>query len=330
MASVEQRALERLVVMGGGTGIQPLLEGVKTRCRDVTAIVTVADDGGSSGRLRKDYHIHPPGDVRNCLVALSQADELRRELFRYRFEDSILRGHSFGNLLIAVLNRLTGSFQEAIEEARRLLAVEGQVLPSTDTRVVLVAQHPDGSKSTGEQSISRSGKPIVDMELRPAPGAISDRIRELVANAQLVVLGPGSLFTSIMPNLLVPGMTEALAETPAKVVLIGNLMTQPGETDGFTLPDHVKALFEIGGLQRLDALLASDDELPQDVVERYRRSGAHRVAVPGVGAWLHGAELRTGPMMKLAPSGKIRHDGERLVDLLLSLLDDPEPEREQA
>lgn len=305
-----------LVVLGGGTGIQPLLEGVRDLEDRVCAIVTVADDGGSSGRLRKDYHIHPPGDVRNCLVSLSNAGELRRELFRYRFEDSILRGHSFGNLLIAVLNRITGDFRTAIEETRRLLQVSGRVIPSTETRVVLVAQHPDGSKSTGEQRISRSGKAITAMELRPTPPRVSEEIEQVIEGADVIVLGPGSLFTSIVPNLLVPGMPEALGRARGKIVLVTNLMTQPGETDGFTLPDHVRALFEIGRLERLDWIVSAADELPPEVVDRYRKAGAHRILPPRPGDWLHGARLWTGEMVSLHPDGKIRHDGAKLLEIL--------------
>ena len=202
----------KVVVFGGGTGISAALEGIKESGSEVTAIVTVADDGGSSGRLRKDYHMLPPGDIRNCLVALSDGDPLLGELFNYRFEDSILKGHSFGNLFLAVLTRLTGDFRAAVDRARGLRGVTNRVIPSTSTRVVLVARHPDGTRSTGEQCISRGGKPISGMELKPQPPSISDEIKGVIAEADLLVLGPGSLFTSLVPNLLVPGMPEALAE----------------------------------------------------------------------------------------------------------------------
>ena len=305
--------------MGGGTGICPCLRGLNEDRNHVTAIVTVADDGGSSGRLRKDYHIHPPGDIRNSLVALASADPLTRSIFDFRFDDSILKGHSFGNLLLAVLTRLTGDFRAAIDEARLMLSVRHTVLPSTGTRVVLVAGHPDGTKSTGEQVISKCGKPINHMALRPEPGRITEEVEGILAAADLVVLGPGSLYTSIIPNLLVPGMTETLAKISAPVVLVGNLMTQPGETDGFTLEDHVQALFEVGGLQRLDAVVQSSSEIPADVLGRYQEAEATPVQASRSAESLRGARLVEGDIHGLTTDGLIRHDGGRLAALLESL-----------
>ena len=319
MSSREESPRRKVVVLGGGTGIFPCLEGLKNSNCDVTAVVTVADDGGSSGRLRKDYHIHPPGDIRNCLVALSHADPLLRELISYRFEDSMLKGHSFGNLLIAVLTRLTGDFRRAIEETRRILGVEGRVIPSTATRVVLVAAHPDGTKSTGEQSISRSGKPIVGMELRPEPPPVSEEIEAAIAEADLVVVGPGSLYTSIVPNLLVPGMARALYRTKALVTLAANLMSQPGESDALDLGVHIRTLFDIGGLRRLDVALVNSDPVPEEVLFRYQKTGAEPVVAREAGEWLRGAELVRAPLLSLCENGKVRHDGKRLCEVLLQL-----------
>lgn len=308
------------VVIGGGTGISPCLRGLREAGQRVTAIVTVADDGGSSGRLRKEYDILPPGDIRNSLVALSTAGPLREALFSYRFEDSLLRGHSLGNLLLAVLTRLTGDFRKSIDEARSILGIKDTVLPSTDTRVVLVAHHPDGTKSTGEQVISRCGKPISAMELRPRPPRVSEEIEAAVQAADLIVLGPGSLYTSIIPNLLVPGMTAVLEASPAPVVLVGNLMTQPGETDGFDLGDHVRILREVGGLRRLDLVIECSERYSEDVIARYQEAGAAPVQAAAGASSVEGVAIKREAVSCLTPEGLVRHDGGRLADVLLRLI----------
>ena len=317
---------KRVVVFGGGTGISASLRGIKTHTNDLTAIVTVADDGGSSGRLRKDYHMLPPGDIRNCLVALSDGDPLLGDLFNYRFEDSILRGHSFGNLFLAVLTRLTGEFRAAVEQARRLLGVRGQVIPSTDTRVVLVASHPDGTRSTGEQCISKCGKPITAMELKPPPPPISDEIAGILAEADLVLLGPGSLFTSIIPNLLVPGMADAIEACPGLVVLVANLMTQPGETDGFDLRNHVRTLKELGGLERIDHVIVNTAPVATEVRDRYREAGAEILVIPEDTTELDGTPVVPADLVTLTDEGMLRHDHERLALALLQIVVRPREE----
>jgi len=308
------------VVLGGGTGILAALRGLKSSTAELTAIVTVADDGGSSGRLRKDYHMLPPGDIRNCLVALSESDPLLAELFSYRFEDSLLRDHSFGNLFLAVLTRLSGEFRIAVEQARRLLGVRGKVLPSTDTRVVLVASHPDGTRSTGEQSIGRCGKPITDMYLAPRPPVVSDEIEQLVTEASLVVIGPGSLYTSIIPNLLVPGMTDAIARCKGRVVLVANLMTQPGETSGFELADHIRAIRTVTGLERMDLMLVNDAPVSDAVRGRYREAGAEILSAPEGVVKLEGVSVVARELVSTTDDGFIRHDAESLAAELLRFL----------
>jgi uncharacterized cofD-like protein len=311
----------RVVVLGGGTGISPCLSGIKPLTDDITAIVTVADDGGSSGRLRKDYDMLPPGDIRNCLVALSAAEPLLADLFSYRFEDSLLRGHAFGNLFLAVLTRLTGDFRQAIERARQILNVKGRVLPSTERRVVLVATHPDGAKSTGEQRISRVRRPIVGLALRPEPPPVSEEIRAAVAAADLVVLGPGSLFTSILPNLLVPGLSDCIASSRARVVLAANLATQPGETDGFDLERHLTALRTIGGLKRIDRVLVHEGAIEPETAARYLKSGAELLRPPRGGEILGVPVLRADVAHETA-DGKLRHHGPRLAAALRAALND--------
>lgn len=309
----------RVVVLGGGTGISPCLSGLKPLTDEITAIVTVADDGGSSGRLRKDYDMLPPGDLRNCLVALSAAEPLLADLFSYRFEDSLLRGHAFGNLFLAVLTRLTGDFRQAIERARQILNVKGRVLPSTERRVVLVATHPDGSKSTGEQRISRVRRPIVALALRPTPPPVSEEIRAAVAAADLIVVGPGSLFTSILPNLLVPELADCIAKAKAKIVLVANLATQPGETDGFDMERHLAALRSIGGLSRLDHILVHEGAVQAETAARYAKTGAELLTAPK-GRDVLGVPVVRADVAHETADGKLRHHGPRLAAALREVL----------
>lgn len=316
----------KIVVVGGGTGISSVLRGLKRTNSDLTAIVTVGDDGGSSGRLRKDYRISPPGDIRNCLVAMSEADPLVERLLEYRFEDAILRGHCFGNLLLVVLTQIEGDFRAAVDWAANFLQVRGRVIPSTDCRVVLVASHPDGTRTTGEQRISTCGRPIESMALLPAPLPVSDEIASYLRDANLVVLGPGSLYTSIIPNLLVPGMADAIAQTRGKVVLVSNLMTQPGETDSHSLDDHLDALSRVGGLSRVDVLLLDDSTVSEDVRERYEATGARLIRdVPDAWNRFPGLAVVRKPVAALTASGHWRHHPDALAQAILSLFDEGEP-----
>ncbi|MHB8947287.1 MAG: gluconeogenesis factor YvcK family protein, partial [Bacillota bacterium] len=215
----------RVVALGGGTGLSVLLRGLKEYTSNITAIVTVTDDGGSSGRLREEMGVLPPGDIRSCLVALADAEPTMQKLFQYRFKGGRLDGHSFGNLFIAAMSELTGDFEEAVRESSRVLAIRGRVLPSTTAKVVLNAEFEDGTTASGETTISRSFKPIkrifLEAEEEGAVRALPDAV-EAIAAADLVVLGPGSLFTSVIPNLAVVDLADAIRETPAPVVYIVN------------------------------------------------------------------------------------------------------------
>lgn len=262
----------------------------------------------------------PPGDIRNCLVALSDGDPLLGDLFNYRFEDSILKGHSFGNLFLAVLTRLTGDFRTAVDRARGLLGVRGRVIPSTSTRVVLVASHPDGTRSTGEQCISRGGKPIIAMELKPRPPQVSEEIRTAIMDADLIVLGPGSLFTSIIPNLLVPGITDILVQSSACIVVIANLVTQPGETDGYDLAAHLRAIREIGGLERMDRVVVNNAPVTAEVRDRYRLAGAEVIRADAAAESVEGVPVMQRELVTLTEDGLLRHDPEPLAEVLRSVL----------
>lgn len=232
----------KVVAIGGGTGLSVVLTGLKEFSRDITAVVSMADDGGSSGKLRQELGINPPGDVRKCLIALADEEPLMSELMDFRFPEHELGGHNFGNLLLTALTRVRGDFGEGVREANRILSVRGRVLPATLDRVALVATHEDDTKTTGQALISKTQKRIKRLEIRPDPDPLAPDIIKAIEDAQLVVIGPGSLYTSVIPNLLIRGMSEALARSRAKKVFVCNIMTYEGETRGYDLPDFLKAI----------------------------------------------------------------------------------------
>ncbi len=233
----------RIVCIGGGTGMPAVLRGLKHHSANITAIVTVGDDGGSSGRLRREHGILPPGDFRNNIVALAEVEPLMARLFQYRFaEGSVLSGHSFGNLFVLAMTGVTGSFEHALRETSRVLAVQGVILPSTPQDVQICAEFSDGSEECGESRIPEIGKPIERLRIKPEHPAAQPEAVRAILEADLVVLGPGSLYTSVIPNLLVEGIAKALLQTDALKVYVCNVATQPGETDGFSVEAHIGAL----------------------------------------------------------------------------------------
>ena len=252
----------KVVAIGGGHGLAALLRGIKHETPHITAIVTVADDGGSSGRLRRDMGTLPPGDFRMCITALARDDSLVAQLFQYRFSQGDgLKGHNFGNLFIAAMAELTGSFERALIEASKVLASTGRILPSTLTHVNLCAEHSNGATSKGESALGKLGHPIERVWLEPHdPRAFPDAVAAILA-ADIVLMGPGSLFTSVMPNLLVPGIHEAVHHTTAQRVYVCNVTTEIGETDGYSLADHVQALERHIGKNMLDVVIANNAEI---------------------------------------------------------------------
>lgn len=265
---------KKIVVIGGGTGLSSLLRGLKRLTANLTAIVTVADDGGSSGELRRRIGILPPGDIRSCLAALSNDEELTTQLFQYRFGEEIgLNGHSLGNLLITALTELTGSFEEAVAESGRVLAVQGKVFPSTlhDVRLVAQVQVQDTNKEVkirGESEIPRKGGKIKRVWLEPNNPLAFPPTIQAILSADIIVVGPGSLYTSIIPNLLVPDISEAIRASRGLRFLICNVATQPGETEGYTCGDHIKAIEKIIGKGIFDVVICNDNcngRLPEDI-----------------------------------------------------------------
>jgi len=266
---LQRKQLQRgpkVVAIGGGHGLATLLHGLKEQTSNLTAIVTVADDGGSSGRLRKAFHIPAPGDIRNCIVALADAEPLVQELFQYRFgEGNDLEGHSFGNLFIAALTRITGNFERALRESSRVLAVRGQILPSTLEDVRLCAVMADELVVHGESNIPDSGREIDRVYLEPEHIMAYPEAVAAILDADFIVIGPGSLYTSILPNLLIEGIQQAIRASNAAKVYVCNVATQRGETDGFEVDDHIRALYRHGCRGMFQHVLANSEpnaELP--------------------------------------------------------------------
>lgn len=318
----ERKQLEsglKIATLGGGTGLACLLRGLKALTSNLVAVVTVCDDGGSSGRLSKDLGVLPPGDIRNCLVALADDESLIGELFSYRFEDGKgLSGHSFGNLFLAALTNVVGDFEEAIQVSSQVLASRGKVLPSTLDTVTLCARLEDGRVIRGESSIPTARGVIEQVYLDP-PGATStDEVMAGLRNADAVILGPGSLFTSVIPNLLVEGMEEALRELTVPKIYVCNVMTQPGETEGFGAADHLEALEKHIGSGLVDTIVVNIETPSEELLRLYEAEGAKPVdpqleRLEKMGVTVVGANL-------ISEQDLVRHDSERLATAIFDLL----------
>jgi uncharacterized cofD-like protein len=248
----------RIVAIGGGTGLSSLLRGLKTYTSNLSAIVTVADDGGSSGRLRDEYRILPPGDFRQCLIALADAEPLMKQLFEHRFKEGSLNGHSFGNLFIMAMADVTGNFEHALRESGKVLAVKGTIIPSTLQDVTLVASI-NGHTVEGESAIPKQNAPISQVFLKPDGAQLNPEASQAILDAELIVIGPGSLYTSILPNLLVEGMVEVIKASPALKVYICNLASQEGETDGYDVDDYLRVIREHVGSNIFDFVLVNSN-----------------------------------------------------------------------
>jgi len=323
-----------VVAIGGGTGLSVTLRGLKRHVASpadagrgraeaaigrLTGVVAVTDDGGSSGRLRRDFGVLPPGDVRNCIVALADDEDVLARLFQYRFPNGGgLAGHSFGNLFLTALTGITGDFYQAVLTAESVLSVRGKILPATLTDLRLRGRGRSGRLYEGESAIGSSGEWMERVELEPAsPPAFAPAVSAL-ARADAVLLGPGSLYTSVLPNLLIPGIRRAVAESPAPVVLLLNLMTQPGETDGMDGIAHLEALRRHTEDGLIDVVLASSTPLPPEAVERYADIGSAPVEVDPEAFRRAGVELVRTDL--LAAGDLIRHDPAKLADAVLGLL----------
>lgn len=312
--------LPKIVILGGGTGLPVLLRGLKHYDVDITAIVTVADDGGSSGRLRDELHIPPPGDVRNVLAALSDVEPLVEDLFQHRFQaGNGLSGHSLGNLLLAAMTTITGDFVHAIREMSKVLNVRGKVLPAANQSVILHAEMEDGTVISGESKIPYSGKKIKRVFLTPENVEPLRESVEEIRKADLIIVGPGSLYTSILPNLLVPKIGEAVCESDAKKVYICNVMTQAGETLDYTASDHVKALYDHLGCPFMDTILVNDEDIPEEIKFRYKKEFATPVVYDIARLSEMGLKIVHDKIIRYE-DGYIRHDTQKVAALLYSMI----------
>lgn len=320
----------KVVAIGGGTGLSNLLKGIKhlvpEELNDLSAIVTVSDNGGSSGRIREELNIPAPGDIRNCITALAEDEDILTEVFKYRFsEGECLKGHSFGNLFLSVLTKITGSFLEAIETVSNILKIKGKIIPSTTEIVDLAAKFSDGKIIKGETEITEYGKKLVakieKIWLEPENVEAPEEAIEKILDAELIILGPGSLYTSIIPNLLVKDIREAIIKTDAYKLYICNVMTQYGETDGYSASEHIKALYKIVGKPFLDAVIVNTG-IPEDkIIKKYMKEHSEPV-VADVGN-LARLGIKVYAKNLLNTSWNLaRHNPIKLASLIMEIIHD--------
>ena len=310
-AAATDAANPRVVVIGGGTGLSVMLRGLKKKPVDITAIVTVADDGGSSGRLRDELQMPPPGDIRSVISALAESEPLLSEMLQYRFSNGTgLAGHSLGNLILAALRDITGDFVTGVRELSRVLAVRGSVLPASHDSIVLSARMADGAVVVGESKITKYGGRIERVSLLPPDVEPLPEAIEAIRLADVIVLGPGSLYTSIIPNLLVPGITDAIRASSAAKVYICNVMTQPGETDGYSASDHVNAIAGHVGGRLFDTVIVNNSDIPRRVRSLYAEKGADVVRLDLES--LQELGYRTIADELILFQGVLRHDANKL------------------
>ena len=315
----------KVVVIGGGTGQSIFLRGLKQYTQNITAIVTVADDGGGSGVLREDLGMLPPGDIRNCLLALANIEPTMNEVMQYRFTDGNLKGQSFGNLFIAAMNGLYGNFETAVYKMSEVFAITGRVLPVTLENVNLVAKLKNGSVIKGESRIPKEVKhqksSIEKMTLDPLDAKPLEDVITSIYNADIIVIGPGSLYTSIIPNLLVRGVVEAIKESNAPKVYISNIMTQPGETENYNVLDHVNAINKHTNKELIDYLIVNNEILSEDIFDKYRKDGAQQVLLDESQNKIlsdMGIKIIEDNLVEVKKN-YIRHDAKHIASIIVNL-----------
>ncbi|RWZ54976.1 YvcK family protein [Halobacillus fulvus] len=317
---MSQSAKPRVVVIGGGTGMPVLLRGLKNLPIDLSAIVTVADDGGSSGRLRTEMEIPAPGDIRNVVAALSDAEPMLLELFQHRFANGNgLFGHSMGNLLLAAMASMTGDFYRGIKEISRVLNVRGEIFPIANHSMNLHAEMEDGTVVMGESSIPKQNKRIKRVFVSPTPVQPLPEAVEAIKKADLIVISPGSLYTSILPNIIIPEIGQALKETKANVTYICNVMTQEGETSGYTAADHLQALFDHIGNDVIQSIVVHNKPIEQEVREAYAKENAEPVIYDIKRLKSMGIEVVEEDIIDHSKA-TIRHDTQKLAQLIHSMI----------
>lgn len=330
----------KIVAIGGGTGLSVLLRSLKTKCLDITAVVTVADDGGGSGRLRDDLNILPPGDIRSCIVALSKTEPIMEKVIRYRFTDGVLKGQSLGNLFLAAMTEIEGgNFVQAVQQLSEVLNVSGRVLPVTDANIDLVATLENGKKIVGESKIGHSseiyGSKISKIELTTKNRGISDKVEalpqviEAIENADIITLGPGSLYTSVIPNLIVPGVKEAIERSAATVVYICNIMTQPGETDGHNAREHYNAIIRHTSKGLVNCVVVNTGKINEGVYKRYIEQGADLAEYKRNMFDDAGVRVIEGDLVSMNKKNSVRHNNEKLADILMNICEESRRNKEK-
>jgi uncharacterized cofD-like protein len=315
-----EQNLPRIVVIGGGTGMPVLLRGLKNLPIKLTALVTVADDGGSTGRIRNDMAIPAPGDIRNVIAAMSEVEPMLIQLFQHRFSDgNDLSGHSMGNLLLAAMTSITGDFYTGIKEISRVLSVKGKIYPISNENISLCAEMLDGTVVEGESNIPLAGKQIKRVFLNPEDVTPLPNAIKAIETADLIVISPGSLFTSIMPNLIIPQIDEALKSAAAKVVYVCNVMTQAGETTDFSASDHVQAIINHVGNDVINAVVVNNQSIDPKIRDVYAGENAKPVNYDIEKLLDMGLEIIEGDIIDYS-RGTIRHDTEKIAKLLFSLI----------
>lgn len=322
----------KVVAIGGGTGLSVLLRGLKKYTSNITAIVTVSDDGGGSGVIREDMGILPPGDIRNCIVSLANTEPIMEQLMQYRFREGALKGQSFGNLFIAAMNDICGSFDAAVKEVSSVLAVTGKVLPVTLESVVLYAEFEDGTIIKGESQIpikqQALNKKIRKVFLKPGnckplPVAIKE-----IQEADVIILGPGSLYTSIIPNILVKDIAKAINSSGSIKIYVSNLMTQQGETIGYSLSEHIKAIRDHGNMVLIDYVIANTGKIPQVLLEKYKMEDASPVLIDYDIITDMGIKILEGDFVSIE-NGYLRHDFNELAEHIFKLINEEKLQKDK-
>ena len=310
----------KVVVIGGGTGLSTMLRGLKQYTSHITAIVTVGDDGGGSGKLREDLGMLPPGDIRNCILALADTEPLMEDLLQYRFTEGSLKGQCFGNLFLAAMAGISENFEDAVQKMSSVLAVKGKVLPVTLDDMKLVAELENGEIIEGESKIPSEvivrNTRIKKIAIKPIDAKPLEEAIKAINNADVIIMGPGSLYTSIIPNLLVKGIPEAICKSPAKKVYISNVMTQPGETDGFKVSNHLKVLMDYGVAENIDYVIANNGIIPPDIKEKYARENAELVVLDYENISNLNVNVIEADLIKITKR-YVKHNAEKLAELIM-------------
>ena len=322
----EKRALvkgPKIVVIGGGTGLATMLRGLKKYTNNITAIVTVADDGGGSGVLREDLGILPPGDIRNCILALADTEPLMEELLQYRFKDGRLKDQSFGNLFLAAMDGISNNFEEAVQKMSSVLAVTGRVIPVTLDNMILKAKLQNGIIIDGESNIPKASiehnSPIEEIFIEPKEAKAIMEALSAISRADAVILGPGSLYTSIIPNLLVREITDALDKTKALRIYVSNIMTQPGESENYSVKDHIVAINKHAGCKVVDYVIVNTGKISDDLQEKYQKDNSNMVNINEKEVTKLGIEVIKSDFVKIQ-KGYVRHDEDKLAAILLGTI----------